>query len=84
MADTQRYWNGEHWTEDVAPAAPEPAPDVNYGKAFLVILVGILVAAALIWFVYSLGQSNKYADCLTESLDNATAGRETRDCDRYR
>lgn len=25
MANTQRYWDGEHWTEQVAPGAPAAA-----------------------------------------------------------
>lgn len=27
MADTQRYWNGERWTDFIAPGTPSPQPE---------------------------------------------------------
>src|SRR5688572_15970477 len=51
MADTKRYWDGQAWTDDIAPAsvakdAPTsartpPAPDSPYGY----VLLGVITAA---------------------------------------
>jgi hypothetical protein len=48
MSATQRYWDGQRWTDQVAPTAPAPTPSegVAFAKSLL-ILVGCLGAAVL-------------------------------------
>ena len=42
MAGTQRYWDGQRWTDHAAPAAPQPTkPDTN-GLWTAGIITGIL------------------------------------------
>lgn len=33
MANTQRYWDGERWTDQVAPGAPVSTPNVKSSDA---------------------------------------------------
>lgn len=48
MANTLRYWDGQKWTDQVAPA-PAATTGVNYGRVFLAIVLGLLVAIGLLW-----------------------------------
>jgi hypothetical protein len=51
MADTQRYWDGERWTDHIAPGAPAPASSpVAVGVSNGLIAGGVL-SALLIPFV---------------------------------
>jgi lipopolysaccharide export LptBFGC system permease protein LptF len=63
MADTQRYWDGERWTDHIAPGAPavaapwKPSPEAastakleTWGMlgAFFFPIVGIVIGIMLI------------------------------------
>lgn len=48
------YWDGEKWTEHLAPMAPPPATaPTSPGVNVWVIVAGILLAALAIWLVYA-------------------------------
>lgn len=51
MAHTQRYWDGEHWTDHIAPAAP-PAPQTTSTlKIARGVALGLLAGMAALWFI---------------------------------
>lgn len=80
MPGTRGYWDGEKWTDHVAPVAPE-AETRRSSWSVLVIAGGILLAAVVIWFAYSLATANDDLDCATQNADRATDGQAPIDCD---
>ncbi|MBU2693524.1 DUF2510 domain-containing protein [Pimelobacter sp. 30-1] len=46
MAGTQRYWDGEVWTDNVAPFAPLPAQALNAASTNQLV-TGLVVAASV-------------------------------------
>ena len=47
MADTDRYFDGESWTDDVAPATPPPSTQ----RSIFGPILGALIAFAVILFI---------------------------------
>lgn len=62
MAATQRYWDGERWTDHIAPGAPQtakpvvtPKPDVpdwlygvGYAAAIFLPIIGLIIGVVLL------------------------------------
>lgn len=62
MADTQRYWDGQQWTDHIAPGSPQTAPasprteaqanhtliTVGLLSAFLLPILGFIVGVILL------------------------------------
>lgn len=50
MANTQQYWDGSAWTDQVAPAAGPAAKNTGPGAVVrdLVVVVGLLVLIAMV------------------------------------
>lgn len=81
MAQTQRYWDGEHWTDQVAPApAPQP-PTMSTLKIARGVALGLAVVVAAIWFITSAADSSNEVDCLLESSERAARGEPALNCD---
>ena len=80
MTGTQRYWDGERWTDHVAPLAHSPAPASSGGVSVWVIAGGILIAAIVLWFVYSVVTADNEADCILDNFDRAESGSPQKDC----
>ena len=75
-AGTQRYWDGETWTEHRAPLAPK----ASNGNLVWKIALGILVAAFAIWVIYGIAHANDDVDCASKNLDRAINGQPALDC----
>lgn len=84
MAGTQRYWDGEAWTDGIAPLAPAPfapqRPGMRAPTAIAIVAVGILVAAGAIVFIYNLSQPSDF-DCSIQRVEVATGDRAEWDLD---
>lgn len=63
------YWDGEHWTEHLAPVAPVQ-PHTSPGVNVWVVVAGILVAALAIWLVYAVVTAD-------DGLQDVTNGRSS-------
>ncbi len=77
---SQQYWNGEHWTDRLAPEGvriTEPTPG---GITTMSVTIGILIAAVVIWLVYSVITADDERDCLFDNLDRAMDGLSQREC----
>lgn len=76
--ERQRYYDGSAWTDQVAYALAPQKPDSV--RQAVVIAVGILVAAAVVWFVYGLMTANDDLECATENAERVQSGLPTEDC----
>lgn len=88
MADTQRYWDGEAWTDHIAPSGASrpggPAPQPGGGTGVMTIAMGIIVAVVLLglvgWLVYGVVTADDDLDCATESAERVLDGLPPLDC----
>lgn len=81
MAQTQRYWDGEQWSDQVAPApapAPQPTSTLKIARGAA---IGLLAVIAALWLVTSAASSDDAADCAIENLERAERGEPALDCD---
>jgi len=82
MANTLRYWDGQRWTDQVAPG-PAPAPvrvEKHGGPGVVTIAAGILLAVFVMWFIYSMEHSNDDLDCANQNAERAMNGQPLLDC----
>lgn len=86
MVGTQRYWDGERWTEHAAPLTPPPAQSAapSSGPGALTIARGVALGiAAVIAALFFLGQCSaeeRERDCVFENLDRAVDGQPALPC----
>lgn len=80
MANTQRFWDGERWTEQAAPAPPTPKSAPGMQKGIAVVAIGILVALAAVFTVYRISQPSDI-ECSTQRLEVQTGDRSPYDLD---
>lgn len=66
----ERYWSGTGWDDTIAPRAK---PDPSWKQARVVVL-GILIAAAIIFMIWRANQPSTF-DCLEQATDVATGQR---------
>jgi hypothetical protein len=78
MPGTQRYWDGQHWTDHVAPM-PQGKPVGVLTVARGVALGIVIVIAALFFFGNMIASSNQQ-DCEDENVDRVIDGRPLLDC----
>ena len=67
--DVKRYWDGEGWTNERAARNPPP------GTSPWVIAGGILIAAAVIWFIYGAVTANDALACSTRNAERVLGER---------
>lgn len=71
MANTQRYWDGQRWSDQSAPATPAaPASPSGLGmqKGIAMVAIGILAATAAVFTVYRISQPSDI-ECATQRLE---------------
>jgi|SRR6478752_7069821 len=83
MAGTQRYWDGQSWTDKVAPLAPEvPAQKtVSVWTIARGVALGLLCVIAIMVMLTKCQADQDHTDCLTGNLDRASEGLPLLDCD---
>jgi uncharacterized protein DUF2510 len=80
MAGTQRYWDGENWTDHVAPLTPAPTPTLSGPSVFTIaagVALGVVALIVGIWLVVSLVTANDDLDCATKNAEHG----QHYDCD---
>lgn len=82
MQGTLGYWDGERWTEQVAPATA--AAERSGPSAFTIargVALGIAVVLAALFFLNRVAASDDDLDCATENVQRAQDGRPAVECD---
>jgi Protein of unknown function (DUF2510) len=83
MVGTLRYWDGNAWTVQVAPAAAPP-PASSGGPGVLTIAAGVVLGVAVlilgIWFILGVVTANDDLECATENAQRVQDGRPLLDC----
>ena len=83
MPGSLGYWDGDGWTEHVAPG---PAPNVPPPKQTSVLTVasgvalGLILVIALVMIAVQFASANDDIECATENAERAIDGRPTLDC----
>lgn len=72
---TQRYWDGDAWSEHRAPLPPKQG-----GVSVWTIAVGILIAVVVVIGGYSLLHANDDISCAVDNADRAQNGRPALTC----
>ncbi len=72
---TQRYWDGDTWSDHRAPLPPKQG-----GVSVWTIAVGILIAVLVVGAVYWMIHANDDLRCATDNADRATNGQSAVDC----
>lgn len=76
MPGTQRYWDGSAWSEHVAPAgsaAASTSGPASSGMGPWAIALGVLIAAGVIWLIYSVATANDDLDCAVKNTEQSQA-----------
>jgi hypothetical protein len=81
MANTRRYWDGQAWTDRIAPGEPPVNSGPSTSKIAGGVLLGVLAAVAAVWFVVGLATANDDLECSTESVERVLEGETPLDCD---
>lgn len=79
MANTLRYWDGEHWSEQVAPAQPAPQ-QMSTTKIARGVALGVAAVVAAIVVIYGVTSADDDFDCAGENADLVTSGLPAKDC----
>lgn len=86
MPGSQRYWDGDTWTEHVAPLATVPAPPSEGPGALTIargVALGIAAIIGAVWFISGLMSADDERDRIDCEIDNANralSGEFTREC----
>lgn len=80
MYGTQRYWDGDEWTEHRAPVGTVAPKPTGFWTLTRAIALGILIAVACITVLYSIAHANDGLDCSLENVDRASNGQPLLDC----
>ncbi len=80
MAGTRRYWDGETWTDHVAPAEQKPPRQTSAWTIARGVALGIGVVIAALVFLGRCQADQSRADCLSENVDRAMSGLPALDC----
>lgn len=83
MAQTRRYWDGNAWTDKIAPAEPARRPDSGPSTSKIAggVALGVIAAALAAWFVVGVATADDDMECATDNAERALAGEPTLDCD---
>jgi hypothetical protein len=80
QADTQRYWDGDVWT-DHGPAAPSLSPSSNGPfRGILAVPACILIAVVVVMFAYWMVTADDELTCATYNTERAAVGEPLLDC----
>lgn len=79
MANTLRYWDGEQWRDQIAPAHP-PAQQVSTTKIARGVALGVAVVVAGVVVIYGITSADDELDCSKENADRVTSGLPAKDC----
>jgi hypothetical protein len=82
MADTRRYWDGQKWTDHIAPAETKrPAPKQT-GALTIARGVALGIAAVIggLMFLYSCQSDEAWAACDQRSVERVSLGLPALDC----
>lgn len=75
MPGSLGYWDGQKWTDHVAPEAPPAAASNGGGGVNVwVIAVGVLVAAVVAWFVYAVATADDDLEDVTNGHSSSFSG----------
>lgn len=88
MENTQRYWNGTSWTDQVAPTAqvPAPMPPARHNPYAMrwdwflwsmAILIFVLIGIG----IYNSNKADDQLDCSLNNVDRALNGQTQQYCD---
>lgn len=80
LAATQRYWDGQEWTDHRAPGGQQESRVRLSTWSLLGIAGAVLLALLVGWMVYAGVQENQRMDCHSENIDRAIEGQPTVDC----
>ena len=68
-----RFWDGRNWTNQTAPAAPQPKP-TSTGRGILIVFGGIIAALVVALGFYWLATPSDL-DCSVQRLEVTTGER---------
>lgn len=68
MVNTQRFWDGEKWTDQTMPLPPAPTRGFSAWKGITVVALGILCAVATITVIYNASQPSD-TECAIQQAD---------------
>lgn len=75
-ADGRFYLDDGHWrplpTQQARPAFRATSP--------WVVMLGVLLAAVILWVIYTAVQAKQDNDCVVDNADRALAGEPLKDC----
>lgn len=77
MAGTRRYWDGDKWTDHIAPVEQPRAEPKQIGVMTIArgVALGLLIALALLWAYTSLASSNDGLECETRNAERVLGER---------
>lgn len=76
-----RYWDGERWTNHLAPAAPAPAKDTSTWTIARGVALGLLAVIALLVVISRVAASDDGLECAQENVERAQQGLPALVCD---
>lgn len=71
----QRYWDGDKWTDQLAPLAPAPQKGVSAFTIARGVALGIAALFAILWLVSSIASSDDGMECAIRNAERATGER---------
>lgn len=82
MAGTRRYWDGQKWTDHIAPVQPVPVASKPTGVLTVArgVALGIGAVIGAVWFVNSLVTADDGLECEIDNADRAIQGLPARVC----
>ena len=81
MTGTQRYWDGDGWSEHVAPTSKTSETSTGFGALTIArgVAGGIVAVIVLLWVINWLGSESE-TECNLDNLESAMNGRSQKSC----
>ncbi|WP_394289510.1 DUF2510 domain-containing protein [Microbacterium sp.] len=76
LENTMRFWDGENWTAQTAPASGSAKSSVSSRKGVLIVFGGIM-AALLVVLMFNWLTTPSAADCALQRVEVAAGDRAT-------
>lgn len=74
MAETKRYWDGEAWTDNIAPVEPEKPSGPGTLTIARGVALGIAAVIGALVFLYSCETGNDDLECSQRNVERVNEG----------